>query len=71
MVNWQIGVKGAQYLAEALQYNSTISTLDLRANSLGDDVSNNPVSFLLPLYGFEGSVSQNSCDRVQLRWHEV
>lgn len=39
----QIGVKGAEYLSEALQYNSTISTLDLRANSLGDDVSSNSV----------------------------
>lgn len=34
----QIGVKGAEAIADCLQYNATISTLDLRANSLGDDV---------------------------------
>ncbi len=34
----QIGVKGAEIFAECLQYNATITTLDLRANSLGDDV---------------------------------
>lgn len=35
---FQIGVKGAEAIADCLQYNATISTLDLRANSLGDDV---------------------------------
>lgn len=34
----QIGVKGAEAIADCLLYNATISTLDLRANSLGDDV---------------------------------
>lgn len=34
----QIGVKGAEAIADCLLYNSTIATLDLRANSLGDDV---------------------------------
>ncbi|CAI5947822.1 unnamed protein product [Closterium sp. NIES-65] len=33
----QIGVKGAEYMADALKYNSTINTLDLRANALGDE----------------------------------
>lgn len=34
----QIRPKGAEYVADALKYNTTISTLDLRANGLGDDV---------------------------------
>lgn len=34
----QIGPKGAEYIADALKYNTTLSTLDLRANGLGDDV---------------------------------
>ena len=34
----QIGVEGAEHMAEALKYNSTVSTLDLRANKLGDKV---------------------------------
>lgn len=37
-MRFQIGVKGAEAIADCLLYNSTISTLDLRANSLGDDV---------------------------------
>jgi len=36
----QIGPKGAEYIADALKYNTTLSTLDLRANGLGDDVCN-------------------------------
>ena len=35
----QIGIKGGEYFADALKYNNTISTLDLRANALGDEVS--------------------------------
>jgi len=34
----QIGVEGAKFMADALRYNSTLSTLDLRANALGDEV---------------------------------
>lgn len=34
----QIGALGAQYVADCLKYNMTISTLDLRANGLGDEV---------------------------------
>lgn len=36
--NLQIGVEGAEYIADCLKYNTTLSTLDLRANGLGDDV---------------------------------
>jgi hypothetical protein len=46
-------VKGAQHLAEALQYNSTISTLDLRANSLGDDVRFEVPVFIYLWMGFQ------------------
>lgn len=28
---------GAEYFADALRYNATLSTLDLRANNIGDD----------------------------------
>lgn len=34
----QIGPKGAEYVADMLKYNTTIATLDLRANGLKDDV---------------------------------
>lgn len=34
----QIGAMGVEFIADALKYNSTISTLDLRANGLGDEV---------------------------------
>lgn len=34
----QIGAKGAEFIADTLKYNSTISNLDLRANGLGDEV---------------------------------
>ena len=34
----QLGAKGAEYIADLLKYNTTISTLDLRANGLGDNV---------------------------------
>ena len=37
----QIGIKGGEYFADALKYNNTISTLDLRANALGDEVRGN------------------------------
>lgn len=33
----QIGVSGAEFIADCLKYNTTLSTLDLRANGLGDD----------------------------------
>jgi hypothetical protein len=36
--NLQIGVEGAECIADCLKYNTTLSTLDLRANGLGDDV---------------------------------
>lgn len=36
----QIGAKGAEYIADCLKYNTTLQTLDLRANGLGDDVWN-------------------------------
>lgn len=29
---------GAEFIADCLKYNTTLSTLDLRANGLGDDV---------------------------------
>lgn len=34
----QIGPKGAEFIADMLGYNNTISILDLRANGLRDDV---------------------------------
>lgn len=34
----QIGATGAEYIADMLRYNSTISSLDLRANGLRDEV---------------------------------
>lgn len=34
----QLGVSGAEFIADCLKYNTTLSTLDLRANGLGDDV---------------------------------
>lgn len=34
----QIGAKGAEYIADMLKYNGTISSLDLRANGLRDEV---------------------------------
>jgi NLR family CARD domain-containing protein 3 len=34
----QIGANGAQYIADCLKYNTTMSTLDLRANGFGDEV---------------------------------
>jgi len=34
----QIGAKGAEFIADALKYNTTISVLDLRANGLRDEV---------------------------------
>lgn len=34
----QIGAKGAEFIADALKYNTTISILDLRANGLRDEV---------------------------------
>jgi hypothetical protein len=35
----QIGAKGAEFIADTLKYNKTISVLDLRANGLKDEVS--------------------------------
>lgn len=35
----QIAAKGAEYVADMLRYNNTISVLDLRANGLRDEVS--------------------------------
>lgn len=35
---WQIGAKGAEFMSDMLRYNTTISTLDLRANGLRDEV---------------------------------
>lgn len=35
----QIGAKGAEFIADTLKYNTTISVLDLRANGLKDEVS--------------------------------
>lgn len=43
----QIGPKGAEYVADALKYNTTLSTLDLRANGLGDDV---PARLIIPFF---------------------
>ena len=34
----QIAAKGAEYVADMLRYNNTISVLDLRANGLRDEV---------------------------------
>lgn len=34
----QIGAKGAEFIADTLKYNTTISVLDLRANGLKDEV---------------------------------
>lgn len=34
----QIGPKGAEFVAETLKYNTTISVLDLRGNGLRDEV---------------------------------
>lgn len=35
----QIGRKGAEFIGDMIKYNTTISTLDLRANGLMDEVS--------------------------------
>jgi hypothetical protein len=43
----QIGVSGAEFVADCLKYNTTLSTLDLRANGLGDDVCTIFVEFYL------------------------
>ena len=37
----QIAAKGAEYVADMLRYNNTISVLDLRANGLRDEVNAN------------------------------
>ncbi|RWW39605.1 hypothetical protein BHE74_00055053, partial [Ensete ventricosum] len=34
----EMGPKGAEHVADCLKYNTTLTTLDLRANGLGDDV---------------------------------
>lgn len=34
----QIGAKGAEYIADTLKYNNTITILDLRGNGLRDEV---------------------------------
>lgn len=34
----QLGAKGAEYIADMLRYNSTLSDLDLRGNGLRDEV---------------------------------
>lgn len=41
----QIGPSGAEYIADMLKYNSTISSLDLRANGLRDEVCLSVLSF--------------------------
>ena len=43
----QIGVQGAEFIADCLKYNTTLSTLDLRANGLGDDVC--AIRFVFPI----------------------
>ncbi|KAL0282106.1 UNVERIFIED_CONTAM: hypothetical protein Sangu_2970200, partial [Sesamum angustifolium] len=40
-----IGATGAEYIADMLKYNSTISSLDLRANGLRDEVCLFALSF--------------------------
>lgn len=42
----QIGASGVEYIADTLKYNSTIQSLDLRANGLRDEV----VPFYCSLY---------------------
>lgn len=46
----QIGATGAEYIADMLKYNSTISTLDLRANGLRDEVYTILVIFLFLIW---------------------
>lgn len=44
----QIGAKGAEFIADMLKYNTTISVLDLRANGLRDEVCICGIVFFIP-----------------------
>lgn len=44
----QIGAKGAEFIADMLKYNTTISVLDLRANGLRDEVRICGIVFFIP-----------------------
>lgn len=44
----QIGATGAEFVADMLRYNNTISILDLRANGLRDEVCSGCLSFIQP-----------------------